>query len=695
MSFWTFLWIALAMSTAAATADERLEKLPPEHRKWLEEETVYIILDQEREVFLALETREEREHFIEAFWRKRDPNRTTPDNELRQEHYRRIEYANKELGRGSARPGWMTDRGRMYILLGQPVSIERFEGYNEVVASHLWFYNGDVSKGLPAFFYLLFFRRNNTGEFLLYDPLTDGPSSLVGPQYVATSDRSYVFELLNQVSPELRRASLSLDPADPGELDGTPSLGSSLLIAKIHDLPKRSVRSDYVEAWLRYGRKVSADYSFNFVPNRSFFVALIGPDRTPFVHYSIEIDPKDFALETDENRTKFYTTLDVSLEVTDAEGRLITGGSNEVYLEFNPVEVQPVLVSPFAYQDSFPLIPGDYDVSVVLKNRVLKRFTVAETQLHVAPIPSEGPFVSDIVPAFGMATSPGSAKRDELRTFQVGELVVSPATDRVFILGDTIHAFVQVLGARASNRLRFELLSGSDTLQERIVELGEVREVREVGDDDGGPVVERFPLTGMTGGNYVLRARLEDAGGDVLAEKTTGIVVSPRSALSRPWTYRRSLDTGRPGSVALAKGEQFLALGRAGEARQEFEKAVAADNPDLPSAKWRLAAMLVQTGEDARALEFLAPLEKDFPNQFEVIAGLGVVYYLRGDLARTVDYLERAIAIRPPNDALLNSLADSYEQLGDSEKARQYFERSLELNPDQPGIRERLTGLNN
>ena len=133
MSFWTFLWIALAMSTAAATADERLEKLPPEHRKWLEEETVYIILDQEREVFLALETREEREHFIEAFWRKRDPNRTTPDNELRQEHYRRIEYANKELGRGSARPGWMTDRGRMYILLGQPVSIERFEGYNEVV----------------------------------------------------------------------------------------------------------------------------------------------------------------------------------------------------------------------------------------------------------------------------------------------------------------------------------------------------------------------------------------------------------------------------------------------------------------------------------------------------------------------------------------------------------------------------------
>ncbi len=87
------------------------------------------------------------------------------------------------------------------------------------------------------------------------------------------------------------------------------------------------------------------------------------------------------------------------------------------------------------------------------------------------------------------------------------------------------------------------------------------------------------------------------------------------------------------------------------------------------------------------------PLEKDFPNQFEVLAGLGVVYYFRGDLARTVDYLERAIAVRPPNDGLLISLADSHERLGNSEKARQYFERSLELNPDHPGIRERLTGL--
>ena len=67
MTFLALFGIAITMSTGAAAADERLEKLPPEHRKWLEEETVYIILDREREVFLALETREERERFIEAF----------------------------------------------------------------------------------------------------------------------------------------------------------------------------------------------------------------------------------------------------------------------------------------------------------------------------------------------------------------------------------------------------------------------------------------------------------------------------------------------------------------------------------------------------------------------------------------------------------------------------------------------------
>ena len=103
--------------------------------------------------------------------------------------------------------------------------------------------------------------------------------------------------------------------------------------------------------------------------------------------------------------------------------------------------------------------------------------------------------------------------------------------------------------------------------------------------------------------------------------------------------------------------------------------------------------MLIQTGEDARALELLAPSRKTFrtSSRFSPASGSfttsGVIWP-----APWITW-NAPIAVRPPNDGLLISLADSHERLGNSEKARQYFERSLELNPDHPGIRERLTGL--
>ena len=110
-------WLILA---GQAGADDRLDRLPPEDRKWLEEEVVYIITDTERDVFLELDTVEQRQRLIRSFWSKRDPNPATPENEYRTEHYRRLEYANKFLARETFLPGWKTDRGRMYIILGEP-----------------------------------------------------------------------------------------------------------------------------------------------------------------------------------------------------------------------------------------------------------------------------------------------------------------------------------------------------------------------------------------------------------------------------------------------------------------------------------------------------------------------------------------------------------------------------------------------
>src|SRR5260221_4813106 len=105
---------------------KKLKKLQKEldtpYKKWLQEEVPYIISDEERAAFLQLQTNEEREQFIEAFWQRRDPTPDTVENEFKEEHYRRIAYANERFASGI--PGWRTDRGRIYIIWGKPDEIE-------------------------------------------------------------------------------------------------------------------------------------------------------------------------------------------------------------------------------------------------------------------------------------------------------------------------------------------------------------------------------------------------------------------------------------------------------------------------------------------------------------------------------------------------------------------------------------------
>ncbi|HXJ44901.1 MAG TPA: GWxTD domain-containing protein, partial [Bryobacteraceae bacterium] len=145
----TILHVALFcvfISTSPATAqdkqpsrDQNAPNKPPsqKHRKspvrklakesspytaWLTEEVPWIITKEERDAFLRLTTNEEREQYIEEFWRRRNPDPDSPENIVREEHYRRIAYANEHFSSGI--PGWKTDRGHMYILWGPPDEIE-------------------------------------------------------------------------------------------------------------------------------------------------------------------------------------------------------------------------------------------------------------------------------------------------------------------------------------------------------------------------------------------------------------------------------------------------------------------------------------------------------------------------------------------------------------------------------------------
>ena len=347
--------------------------------------------------------------------------------------------------------------------------------------------------------------------------------------------------------------------------------------------------------------------------------------------------------------------------------------------------METIQSAPVAYQDDFPLVPGTYTVSVILRNRALKNYTVAESQLEVPAFSETTPALADVILAHNVSMAGGSTEADEVRTFQFGGVRLDPTTGQLFAIGDTINVFTQAYAPPEGSRVRFQLITETDTHDE--VE-------RELTPESGGGVTAELSTLGMTGGNYRIRTTLVGPGSETLDEKIVDIVLSPRTAVARPeFTYRRGFNTKLPGLLALVRGDQLWSLGQFEAAQVDYEAAVAANNPNLPHAKWKLAAAYLRGNDADRALALLTPIEEQFGQQFEVLAGLGLSYYLKNDYEKTVGYLERAIEIRPPDTSMLNALADSHQRIGNTDEAKAYFERSLELDPSQEVIRKRLDGL--
>lgn len=144
------------------------------YKDWMSKDVRYIITPEEKKAFDALKTDEERENFIENFWRRRDPNPDTEENEYREEYYERIAYSNEHFTSG--KPGWMTDRGRIYIAWGKPDSVEShpmggaydrpsYEGGGSTTTYpfEIWFYRNldGVGSGVE----IEFVDPTGTGEY--------------------------------------------------------------------------------------------------------------------------------------------------------------------------------------------------------------------------------------------------------------------------------------------------------------------------------------------------------------------------------------------------------------------------------------------------------------------------------------------------------------------------------------------------
>jgi len=135
--------------------------LKPVYQRWLSEDVAYIITPEEKRAFMMLSSDDQREQFIDVFWRTRDTNPATSENEYRAEHYARIAYANQNFAFGDM-AGWQTDRGRIYITHGKPDEIRKG------IAGEVWVYR--YGPGLGRNIEVEFVNVNGTGNYRLGMP---------------------------------------------------------------------------------------------------------------------------------------------------------------------------------------------------------------------------------------------------------------------------------------------------------------------------------------------------------------------------------------------------------------------------------------------------------------------------------------------------------------------------------------------
>jgi GWxTD domain-containing protein len=234
-----FLFTSLSLH-----AVDPVKNLSPRYRHWIEEEVPYIIQSVERKEFLSLKSDTERENFINAFWQIRNPDPRSEINEYKEEHYRRLAYANANFGNIKAQDGWRTDMGRIYITLGPPEQRANYPAARNLRPIIIWFYQSKT-PALPTHFYILFYKRSIGEDFTLYSPYQDGPVRLVTGLEAKNDQKNGLDIIKRSLGNEVARTTISLIPGEPVNLnDYTPSLQSDVLLSTIKGLPDNDVEKE-------------------------------------------------------------------------------------------------------------------------------------------------------------------------------------------------------------------------------------------------------------------------------------------------------------------------------------------------------------------------------------------------------------------------------------------------------------------
>ncbi len=670
--FTIILFILVPALTKSEENSDTGQDLLEKHRKWIEEEVIYTITPIEKNVFFQLKTDREREIFIEAFWKHRDPSEGTPDNEYKTEHYRRITYTNANFGRNAPGLGWETDRGRTYIVLGKPNDIERYTGELGIFNTEVWFYQELAKFELPAGFSLIFFQRDGLGEYVLYSPLADGPQALMQNYFGDSTNFQLAFRALRKLNRSLANVSMSLIPGERASM-GMPSLSSDMLIQQIYTVPEKQFKGNYAEKFLQYKDIVEVEYSTNYIESNFLVRVIREPTGLHFIHYIIEL--KKFSIEQYEDTYK--THLKINGVISDLEGKIIYQFERAIPVEFDKNQLENITYRPFAFYDLFPIIPGNFRFSVLVKNEISKEFTSIEKEIFI-PEKITSPQMSPLV--LGYESHLDST--ENLKPFKFASQQIYCQPMNIFVPQDRLSVSFQILGLNQeftqSVDLKFEIRNETELMLTSIKKLSEY--------PDRLYVLEHFPLQDFPPGFYQVAVHLLN-NNNTLHSENERFEITSAAGFPRPWTQTTSLSPLSNPAYSLIVGRQYYNYGKTEKARIELERAHQI-KPDSQEISLPLANVYFILHEYEKSKQVLLPFLESGGSNYGTLFLLGKSHQALGEYYKAIFILDKAINRFGNNIFLLNSLGECYFSLRKFKEALTALEKSLELKDDQPEIKD-------
>src|SRR6185437_10635031 len=357
------------------------KELNSQYKKWLNEDVVYIISPEERRSFLQLQTNEEREQFIEAFWQRRNPDPDSPENTFKEEHYRRIAYANEHYASGI--PGWKTDRGKIYIMWGPPDEVDSHPtggqwdrpmdqggGSTTTYPYEDWRYR--YLEGMGENVELEFVDPTSTGEYHLTMDPSEKDALLRVPGAGLT-----LAESMGMASKNSRFNNTDGTNMAEGQLGGLSEKDNEFTrlenYANIMKPPPVKFKDLEAVVTNRLVRdQVKFDYRYDFVRITS---------DTVLVPITVQIPVRQLSFQ--EKGGVDSATMDLFARVTSLSGRIVQTFEDTLRADFPSGQLQKSLSTSRIYQKAVPLSPGLYRLDIVIKDVNSGNVGVVNTRLPV------------------------------------------------------------------------------------------------------------------------------------------------------------------------------------------------------------------------------------------------------------------------------------------------------------------------